>query len=722
MSENLSYQRATDLTAKNLQKVAKSLHSEQLSHMTLPELEAVVELVSKIVPAGNVPGMVLTGLAHLPDSRIPIQKMQQDIGALFSGVEQILDQAVYATFFMGPAYVLWGYQNLMKLAGKDISISFPDGLWQFYVEYALREDTARHTNETHGFDTLLRQNEIRLSKTDRLTAWTMAAITCLHQFDELLANEWRERIAIALFYETVQEQSNIISRNSLYRAWDSQKPYRREADSAQYDYPSYRHIRFDLFLENAANTLLTPNEELAWQAKLSGLPRKKDLSDYQKQMSILAYLEPSAYKETKIPFEITKAQIGIIHRGNYYLLPVCEPDGGKPANVLTIRSQIERIMSASIRPSTQLSSLARVNRSVQASLRPKLSSTFVKDLGSLHFAPIIINSDRRPRALPLSELRQTERGLGDHALTIFDTGETFVFDQSHIFFDGAWGAALAEILTNEALSWAGYLSSLPAPSPASVQAYKALSFPLKKKERELVDQSSHVASEAAADTTEVDLQACQTVRRLFKQRNELLQLTINDLLVLYRAIHAATYKPSPALNNEIKKLAKSNKNAAATTWQAIEYSQQVNPAILIPVDASRQSPRDRLYPTSFEVPLAELDILKLHNQTMRTLDAYERSKIRRAAAYSKFAQYQHLYLASLAGMGLILSKTKDYALQGESASMGAIKLLAHLPSSIQKLLDKIPEQFEVINNMIKGREVISNIGAVAPTSTLTRFV
>ncbi|MFN3492687.1 MAG: hypothetical protein ACK40V_10750, partial [Anaerolineales bacterium] len=44
------------------------------------------------------------------------------------------------------------------------------------------------------------------------------------------------------------------------------------------------------------------------------------------------------------------------------------------------------------------------------------------------------------------------------------------------------------------------------------------------------------------------------------------------------------------------------------------------------------------------------------------------------------------------------------------------------PLPIQRLLDKIPERFEVLNNIIKGREVFSNVGAVSPTSTLTRFM
>ena len=83
----------------------------------------------------------------------------------------MLDKAVYGAFFAGPAAVIWGYQNLLKLAGKDPQTSFPEGTWQFYVDYALREDTARHANEIHGFDTVLTQHQISLDLADRMTAW-----------------------------------------------------------------------------------------------------------------------------------------------------------------------------------------------------------------------------------------------------------------------------------------------------------------------------------------------------------------------------------------------------------------------------------------------------------------------------------------------------------------------------------------------------------------------
>jgi hypothetical protein len=54
--------------------------------------------------------------------------------------------------------------------------------------------------------------------------------------------------------------------------------------------------------------------------------------------------------------------------------------------------------------------------------------------------------------------------------------------------------------------------------------------------------------------------------------------------------------------------------------------------------------------------------------------------------------------------------------------VGAIKLLAHMPPPIQRLLDNVPGRFDLLNDLIKGSEVFSNVGAVAPGSSLTRFI
>ena len=716
-----SYEKASQLTASDLRSVTQTLPMQELSRLSLPEVEAVVDLISKVVPAGNVPGMILSGLSRLPGRRIPIQKMQQDVNALFSGVDQILDSAVYGAFFAGPAAIIWGYQNLLKLAGKDPDSAFPEGAWQFYAGYALREDTARHTNETHGFDTLLKQNNIQINQVDRLTAWFMAAASCLHQYNALLENEWRERVSIALLEEALRSTpGQTLRMRRLYREWELLRPYRRDEEAANYDYPSYRKIKLEKFLLSILKSVPTQARE-AWENKLK-MASQQELGAYQQQMSILAYLDPGLYGETRVPFKLADAQIGIIYHDSYYLLPACEQSSSKPLDVLSVRAQIAALLNAPFSSPSQLSSLARVKRASLPSLRAKLSPTLLNDIDNLRFAPILISADERSRSLPLSELRQTERGIGSHALTIFDTGESFVFDQSHIFFDGAWGTALSEIMTNEALSWARYLSLLPSPTAATSRIYTSLSLQLQPTDLNLVQQAPHVSPESGAETDKVNIKACMDLRKQFKQRNDLLNLTINDLLVLYRAIHAATYKPSEKLQEEIRKLSATKPEISTMLHQVVEEGSRTNPSILIPVDASLKTPRERIYPLNVEVPLMELNLLSLHNQTMKLLNAYESATQEKTVVYAGFDHYQRLYLASLAGFGAYLTRAKEMATQGQNVSAGAIKLLAHLPSPLQKLLDKIPEKFDLLNNLLKGREVFSNVGAVVSGSTLTRFI
>jgi hypothetical protein len=195
MNNDRSLNEASQKTADDLRSIAHSKLIRDLTPLTLPEVDAVIDLVSRVVPAGNVPGVILNGLARLPDRRLPLTTVRRDINLLFKGVEQALDRVTYGAFFAGPAAVIWGYQNLLKLVGKKPEDAFPEGTWQFYVEYALRDDTARHAAETHGFDTVLAQHQIQLRPVDRMAAWVMAAIHVIHQYPALLENEWRERLS-----------------------------------------------------------------------------------------------------------------------------------------------------------------------------------------------------------------------------------------------------------------------------------------------------------------------------------------------------------------------------------------------------------------------------------------------------------------------------------------------------------------------------------------------
>ncbi len=718
-----SYQEASLKTADNLLTIAQSGMVQNVSHLSLPEIEGLVDAVARVAPAGNVPGVIVNGLARLSGRRPPPNVVKRDVNLLFKGVESALDKAVYGAFFAGPAAVIWGYQNLLQLAGKDPTDSFPDGLWQFYVEYALREDTARHANETHGFDTVLNKHNLNLSKVDRLTAWVMASASILHQYPALLANEWRERVYTSLLAELTAQQPDAAHYAGLYRQWIKKRPYGRGHDAdPQHNYATYRRIKFDQFLaENTRNLSMETYQQ--WVEQIQA--RKPERDEYKQQMSILAYLQPDAYGETRHPIPVSAAKIGLIYQGRYYLIPICGQDGRSLITVDEVRRSIAGLLSLPTgATSVKLTQLASMKRSALAEFRKRLNPTLTQSLEALRFAPVFINADQRARHLSLATIRQAERGIGDHALTIFDTGETFVFDQSHIFFDGALGSALAEMMTLEATSWAVYLHQQAEPA-APTTIMKPLQLPIESKEKHFIERAERVTHEVGVENTHISLKHILATRRLFKQRSDLIQLTVNDLFILYRAVHALTYKPSPRLLSELEQLGEKRhtETAVSLAVKTLTEPPKSNPAIFIPIDGSQETPRERLYPLVFEIPLQELDLIALHERTTQALDAYKQgSGQMREDAYIEFDQLQRTYLAALAGFGQVLSQAKEIGIRGQSASSGSIRMLANMPAPIQRLLDAVPNRFDVLNDLIKGREVFSNVGAVAPSSTLTRFI
>ncbi len=630
------------------------------------------------------------------------------------------DRAVIGTVYAGPATLLRVYQQLLKLAGKNPEAAFPEGIWQFYVDYALRDDTARHTCETHGFDTFLQTDQIQLSEIDRLTAWVMTAVSCLHQYPALLKNEWRELVHTYSLWQITQDSSHA----NLHRQWEKIRPYALGNDARfDEDFPTYRERIFDQFLDPIVQSLPIEQQK-SWKTAVS-THQTRDLAAYQQQMSILAYLEPDLYRERRQPIQLDQAWVGLIYHGHYFLLPVCEAGSQRPVSAALIRNQIKAIITQSPPEisGSSLKSLAAVKRYALPSLWNSLSPLLQQKLALVRQAPIWINGNRRLPNLSLASIRQTERGIGDHPLTIFMTNKTAVFDLSHIFFDGTWGVALAEILTNEAIRWTEKLAKSAMEEMSGERPFQ-LTLPFQQTDKEAIARAPHVMVEAAAENCAVNLAAIRQLRQRFKNYPVLQQLTVNDMMLLYRAIHAIAYRPDANIVTILKKLQQSTetKPAASTALQAIQTVYTSNPAILIPVDASRLNPRDRVSPMTFEVPVQNLDVVNKHQQTLAALANYERSVRNRAVAYAQFDQLQRAYLGMLAGLGQVLSSAKERARAGDSFSIDNIKLLAYLPLPIQRLLDKIPNRFNSINDTIKGREVFSNVGAVAPSSSLTRFM
>lgn len=726
-SSRKSLREVTVMTAVNLQNTAARLPLTELTQLELPEINRITHEVARVVPAGNVPGIILNGLAMIERRRLTREENEKYINLLFRGVRLSLDRAIYSAFFAGPAAVIYGYQQLLRLTGKDISAAFPEGTWQFYLEFALREDSARHTNETTGFQTNAPAN---LDEIDRMAAWLLAMTHFIDQLPRILENEWRERIVLRLLAQVttsqrpLNETDEVRFFNRLHRQlasrWERQRPYYRSQDQ---DYPTYRRNVFDAYWLPYYKILGESARE-QFEAALAEATSQQ-LPGFLRQMSLLAYLQPGEHHETRVPYLFAHAHLAVIRQGRYYLVPLTRllhPDSARRA--------AEAILShePTTPPATLDHLLVVAKRGVQARIRPLLSPELQQELRQLQHCPVILNWDLQDSRKRLANIRQGQRGIGDHPMTIFRTTDSMVFDQSHIFFDGAWGANAAQVLTNEALVWAHTLAGRDRP-PARTQrvpllrpALQALSLP-ESLARQLAE--GRVSLGTSAENATLRMKSILSLRDLLKKRSDLAQITVNDLFILYRTIHAQLYQPSPELVALIDQLGQDPREASRRAHQAVLEAlrdiREKNPSILIPIDACRHNPRERVFPTTFRNPLT--DFVEYHRQALVALDAYELAFGDEVQpAMKAFVSAQTVYLRLVGGFGELLSRYKDVAMSGQSTSTTSIKFLAHLPASLRKLLNSIPDSFDILNEIIKGEEVFSNTGRVAVGATLRRFM
>jgi hypothetical protein len=237
----------------------------------------------------------------------------------------------------------------------------------------------------------------------------------------------------------------------------------------------------------------------------------------------------------------------------------------------------------------------------------------------------------------------------------------------------------------------------------------------------LIEQSTAVAPEVSAETKAVKLPAIQALLKQLRQRNELLALTVSDLLILYRAIHHATYQPSSHLLVELSRLQESRRTETAANAALAAFNDHTPPALLIPIDASQQKPSERIYPLVLEVPLSELNLLPLQAQTEQSLAAYEQTIGNETAVYARFDAAQRAYLAALAHFSQVMHGARQVALTGETSSSQMMKLMAQLPPAMKRLLDKIPGRFDVFNELMRGSEIFNDVGTAPDGSSLSRF-
>lgn len=752
----------SDITLHSLNQI-DSQTLVRLSELTLPEVEHLKHEIATVLPAGNLPGLLLAGLTSVKGRELPRKRIDQDIKALFQGAT-LLPQGVYSLLFAGPAAVLSAYQSILKLSGKDVDSAFPEGTWQFYLQFGLREDTGRHTNETIGYH---RERPPAATVVDDITAWIMAAIYMLFDSESLAGTLWLEWTTLRLLHEASQEAglSGSARFNSLLRDWQKARPYRCPAGVS---YADQRRLAFDDF-SKAYYERLPDKALLEISQKIQTLSEAEQAA-YQRQLSLLAYLQPGRFRDERIPIPLWEAKIGLIWRGHIFLIDACVRDeqgrplafeesgqnwpldfddaghpldrkgkplitqGGwlyragrdkrlepvayiAPPEPALVKGQVERIVNGNRTPSSSTIDLRLTEepRGRQAELRKLLPAVTSEALRRLTSALILINWDEQDRSLPLSTLRhQTRRGVGDHPLTIMRTTDTVVFDHSHIFFDGVWGMAIAEVMTNQAVSWCQYVVNTdpqPSTEPQPLRLTGSPEFEMALARRDGEVDIGNI--EVDAESTAVDMAVVEDAREWLRQRGA--GLTINDLLLLARIIHAADYQPDPALAITVADLSADLRDQV---HESLKTSGRLNPAILIPMDASFVSPRERIFPTTFRNTLDGL--LDAYAEAVAALVSYHADP--GDATWSVLDVRRRELFVYLRTFGEILDAIKAITMRGESLNTATIRLLAHLPPSMQHLLDQIPQRVEVLNEIIKGEEVFSNVGRVATGSSLVRFM
>ena len=82
---------------------------------------------------------------------------------------------------------------------------------------------------------------------------------------------------------------------------------------------------------------------------------------------------------------------------------------------------------------------------------------------------------------------------------------------------------LAEITTNEALSWAVYLNMLSTAPAGALKLYEDLSFTASTEDIQLLNSAPLVSQEASAENNKVDVKACLALRGYFNERSDLLK-------------------------------------------------------------------------------------------------------------------------------------------------------------------------------------------------------
>ncbi|MEL6271417.1 MAG: hypothetical protein AAFR22_16535, partial [Chloroflexota bacterium] len=675
-----------------------------------------IEEVSRILPAGNVLSFVLNGVMSTRGrdrtTSSELATGRSHINALFKGLSFMKNNELYQKLaFAGPATVLAGYNMLLQLAGASPDDYLPDGAWQFYVEFGLREDAARHQTETIGFQRGASYR--KMSEVDRLSAWMLSAMWLIRDYDRWLELLWEESAHL----QAIETYTGL---QGLHRNWQQARPF--AAPDVHTNLVEHRQETFEKFWKHHLSQVSQDQWRFFSQNwytpdKLEEIGRRKRA--FVRQLSINRYIEPGEYSDERHPIDPGNRKIAVVYRGNYYLVNAIDPSA--PDAIEVTRQHAAAILNSTAAPIAEIDTLlATTPRQYQIKLRATLSREQRAELEQLRKAVVVVNHDRVERNQPLTYIRSNKRGIGDHAITLFQTGGSTVFDFSHIFFDGPAAMAVAEMMTNEALKFGELLSNQP-PQPANSIVATPVDLSMSKRFNQAASRLPRYINYVSAEQSQ-PIAPLQNLRKSLKTRTKL-RLTINDLLVLYRTIFNTYYQPSPQVQNALKTLGKDKRGSVLVRQIEAMFKKlgETSPSLLIPIDASRYDPKERLFPSLFRSPLPSFHVE--HNRLVQLRDQAIQRRVfgSNRKAIEQFERERQNYLGYLSAYTEVMLRFREIATSGESMGATAIRLIAGLPQGLQKLADEVPGQISVVNDTIKGDEVFSNVGRVTRGSSIARF-
>jgi hypothetical protein len=718
--ENNDLEHARQVTAATIRQILQKRKTEELTRVNLDDITELAEEVSRVVPAGNVVAMVLSQLSSIKGNQVSGDETRQMMGLLKQGMSTFLDKATYLTFYTTPAILINGYQKILEAAGKDPASAFPNGTWQYYLEFGLREDTARHACETRGLQWAIKDEQLDVNDVDQLASWIMAASWLISIYDDLLFQEYRERIML-------RDVADGLMDPQLSTKWVQRRPYQRPDTIT---YLQHRREEFDAFIFDALRSQMSEHEAektLDTMYEHEETILKDVRSAYRDQMTILTTLQPEDFSDVRLPFELTECQVAVAYRDKYFLVPVIH--NGKPLDLQTIRALAQSILDTQHEHTRQGIDeiLVEIPRQLQSQARQQLSPKLEENIQTLKLAPIIINWDGGDSSQTLSEIRKGRRGIGDHAMTLFKTKKSMVFDQSHIYFDAVWGMAVSEILTRRATDFLREIENNPGEARPSMHPTEIDLVPredVANRILRMLDKSYEVSAEIHLDI----LQQFNEVRRLLQQRSRELKLTVNDLLILYRSQFNQDYFPSKYLVTKLEELENEGdrlqSRAAHEALQALQNIASEFPAFLIPIDATSNDPKERIFPITFKPQPPWTGIRPHHRETWNQLLEFEHmiDHDEDNQAWDIFNESRTHYLEMLRMFYVLMYRYKEVALAGGSLSTVTLQILSAVPQRLQSWLSGIPDRIDLLNDMLKGTEVFSNVGRVADDSSLTRFI